>query len=154
MFNQISSNILLGIIAGVTATGITLFIRSFWRKVMIPWYEERVYKDAKIEGSWDGEILYNGDGKEIFVFDIRRQGHKITGEMVSKNFGKIYNFDGEFRNMILTIVYSSRNQHEIDRGCFTFLLQNNGYELLGNSTFYSNPHHKVKTGPIKLTRHG
>jgi len=61
MFNQISSNILLGIIAGVTATGITLFIRSFWRKAMIPWYEERVYKDAKIEGSWDGEILYNGD---------------------------------------------------------------------------------------------
>jgi hypothetical protein len=47
---QISQNIILGIVTGLTTTIIPLIISDFWKKRFIPWLEERIYKDAKIEG--------------------------------------------------------------------------------------------------------
>jgi hypothetical protein len=152
MIQELGVNVLIGIISGLTATAIALFIRNYWDKIIVPWHEERIYKDAKVEGAWYGKITYDDGEKENFVFNIQRKSHKIFGEMVSKDDGKIYDFIGEFRNMIMTISYFSKSPQEIDRGCFTFLLKNNGYDLEGSCSYYSNPNHDVRATPITLTR--
>ncbi len=149
---QISQNIILGIVAGLTTTIISLIISDFWKKRFIPWLEERIYKDAKIEGRWFGFIRYHDGDEEKFYFDIERRSHKISVVMTSKDDGKIYLCNGDFRNMILTLTYESKDQREIDRGGFTFLLVDNGQQLDGSVAYYYNPNHKVNTGKSILTR--
>lgn len=145
-------NLLLGIIGGIVAAPLTLALQQFWFKVITPWFEERIYQDAHIEGKWKGTIKYGDNEGETLLFDIRRQSHRITGTMLSQEDGKIFEIVGDFRNMIMTITYVSQNKQTVDRGGFTFLLIKNGQELQGHGAFYYNPDHKITTASITLTR--
>lgn len=149
---QLSFNLILGIVSGLVATFLTMFIRSYWNKVILPWYEERIYKDAHIEGKWLGEFSHSADEHvSHYIFNIRRESHHISGEMISKDSGTLYTLQGEFRNMILTLTYTSTILRAVDRGCFTFLLTNNGRELAGYGAFYYSPTRQIETASIKLS---
>jgi hypothetical protein len=50
--NDFYSNIAIGVIAGLLATLFTIGFRQAWICIIVPWFEELVYKDAKIEGIW------------------------------------------------------------------------------------------------------
>jgi len=149
---QISQALMIGVTGGLVAALITIGFQKYWDRVILPWYGERLYKDADIGGAWNGIFMYHNNEKEEFICDIHRKGHKVTGEMINKQDGKFYDFHGEFRNMILTLNYESRIRQEVDRGCFTFLLLNNGQDLEGLATYYYNPDHTVQIGAMKLTR--
>lgn len=149
---QIGQGLMIGVIAGLVATGLTIGIKTYWDRVIAPWNVERLYKDVDIGGTWFGVFMYHNQEMEEFFCEIRRKGHQIFGEMISKHDGKTYDFEGEFRNMILTISYESRIRQEIDRGCFTFLLMNNGQEMEGLASYYYDPTHTVQIGSMKLTR--
>jgi hypothetical protein len=62
-----ASNLLLslgsGVISGLVASGLLLFFSSFWSSSIVPWYEERIYKDARIEGKWRGVdvVVFEGE---------------------------------------------------------------------------------------------
>jgi hypothetical protein len=48
--NEFYNSLLIGTLGGLVATFLTVVLRRYWINIIIPWYEERVYKDAKIEG--------------------------------------------------------------------------------------------------------
>ena len=152
ILQQISLTLLLGIVSGLIATFLTLFIRLYWNKIVLPWYEERLYQDARIEGRWDGEINFTDGDTSHFTFHLKRTSHDVSGEMVAKESGKLYSLRGEFHNMILTLTYCSTVLQAVDRGCFTFLLKQNGRQLDGYGAFYYSPEHRIDSAPIKLFR--
>jgi len=131
-----------GIIAGLLTTLIVVVFHCLWIRAIQPWYEERIYKDARIEGCW--KITYpNIEGEEIAK--IERQGHRITGNVTvisGPDQGKMYVFSGTFKNLILTGEYSSANRAALDRGTFSVMLSNNGNSFSGFSSFY----HDSKNG--------
>ena len=152
VLEQISLNLLLGVVSGLIATFLTLFIRSYWNKIILPWYEERVYQDARIEGRWDGEIRFSDGDVGNFTFNLKRTSHKISGEMIDRDSGKLYSLEGEFGNIILTLTYRSTVLQAFDRGCFSFLLKRNGRQLDGHGAFYYSPEHRIDSAPITLSR--
>ena len=149
---QISQGLMIGVTAGLIATALTIGFKAYWERFIVPWYIERLYKDVDIGGTWFGVFMYHNQEMEEFFCEIRRKGHQIFGEMISKHDGKTYDFKGEFRDMILTINYESRIRQEIDRGCFTFLLMKSGQEMEGLASYYYDPTHTVQIGSMKLTR--
>lgn len=152
MTENVMSNFWVGIISGLVATLFALVIRNFWNNVIIPWYEERIYRDAHIEGKWGGKFYFEGDKTEEFIVNIKRVSHSIYGNMISKEDGKEYDVEGEFRNMILTLVYSSKVVYEVDRGCLTLLLTRNGKELNGHIAYFYSKAFRTKTAPVILSR--
>ena len=48
------ANIISGLISGLVVSIFVLVFRQFWNSVIVPWFEERVYKDVHIEGKWFG----------------------------------------------------------------------------------------------------
>lgn len=64
--------IAIGIISGLLATFIVVVIQKLWVSAIEPWYEERIYKDAHIEGVWEG-IYPELDLKEIIT--LKRNSH-------------------------------------------------------------------------------
>lgn len=142
----------IGIISGLITTFIVIVIQRLWVGAVEPWYEERIYKDAKLEGVWEG--VYPGlDLKEIIT--LKRVAHRVDGVVAiveGPDQGKTYEISGSFKNLILTANYHSVDRRSLDRGTYTLMLKNNGTKLEGHSAFYEDESHEVVSGSCVWTR--
>lgn len=132
----------IGTISGVIAAAIIGFIQLVYLRIIRPWYEERVYCDAHIEGQWT--VKYKNMNKPVEeLIMVARKAHSVTGRIhVTKgpDQGKAYDFSGTFRNMILTLTYVSSDPTALDRGAYVVLLKDNGKEFCGHSSYYQDEH--------------
>jgi len=145
--NIIGPEILSGIIAGIIATAIIVFLRQIGLKIIRPWWEDFLYDDARIEGTWKSKTDYSGY-VEIEVWKLEQIGHSIKGTvtvMQGDDQGKTYTIEGKFKNLILTGIYTSTDKSAIDRGTINLMLVNNGHTLTGHGTYYYDPDHIIKT---------
>ena len=136
---DLSLSLVIGVVGGLIATAIVVLFRELWAKTIVPWYENRVYRDAQIEGVWracfQGNTIADEEKVEIF-----RVGHAVTGTITvtkGKNEGRLYAFNGSFRNLILAATYHSRDESLLDRGTFCMQLMQNGNLLEGRCCYYS-----------------
>jgi hypothetical protein len=146
------NNLYVGIISGIITTMLIYFINEIIKKIFIPWFEEKVYKDVKLEGSWSGKVKYEDSTIEEFTINIERVSHAISGVIISKMTGKIYQINGEFRNSILLFSYDGTNKDEIDRGNFVLILKNNAKELDGYITYYRTNKHIIESYKLVLKK--
>ena len=153
--NEIAGNISIGVIGGLVTTLFVVVLRSIWVNIILPWFEEKIYKDAKIEGTWKGAYKNGACGDE--VIKINQSSHRITGTMTcisGPDKGQVYQLEGEFKNLILTASYSSREIGSLDRGSITLMLKNNGHELTGHCSYYSDEEHNVVDAEYTWLRNG
>jgi hypothetical protein len=143
----------VGIVSGLVTALIIALFDQVWVKIINPWFEEKVYSDAKIEGRWESYCL---DSTKCDLVDIKRVGHKVIGTIttiVGPDKGKIYAFTGTFRNLILTATYISDNKSYLDRGSFTLMLIENGDMLKGHVAYYLDDKHEIVSGEYELHKH-
>ena len=57
---EILSSLSIGVIAGLVATFFSAVLYKIWLSIITPWFEEIIYKDAKIEGRWEIETEIHG----------------------------------------------------------------------------------------------
>ena len=105
----------------------------------MPWFEERVYKDARIEGEWFS--LYPlGERQEVIT--LKRHGHSVTGTITctksrtGRDEGQQYDVQGSFRNMILPLTYEAHDRSKTDRGTITLKLIDNAARFDGKIAAY------------------
>ncbi|ENJ1743267.1 hypothetical protein AB0536_004699, partial [Vibrio parahaemolyticus] len=114
-------NFTIGITSGLVVTLFVVVFRNFWVSVITPWFEDRVYKDAKIEGKWFG-VFPNQDDLRQDVVSLKRHGHEVKGKLIcikGGDEGEEYELSGSFRNLILTLTYESTDESSTDRGTLT-----------------------------------
>lgn len=139
-------NIAIGIVSGLLTAFLVIVIRKLWVSVVVPWYEECIYKDAHIEGTWEG-VYPELELKEIIT--LKRNSHFVEGIIAiveGPDQGKTYEVTGTFKNLILTASYNSLNKQNLDRGTYTLMLRNNGSSLEGYSAFYEDDSNKIMYG--------
>jgi len=133
-----SSEFITGITSGIVTTIFVFTFRSVWHSSIIPWFEERIYKDIKIEGDWFSFYPEASDERSEKV-EIARRGHAITGSMTCINGpdrGEKYILTGSFRNMILPLIYESANRNKSDRGALSLRITSNGQRMVGKISMY------------------
>ena len=59
---------LIAIISGLITTFIIIVLRGIWKKIILPWYENTLYKDALIEGKWIGGFVDIDEIDELVDF--------------------------------------------------------------------------------------
>ncbi|RNC85886.1 MAG: hypothetical protein ED557_03705 [Balneola sp.] len=166
-------NISIGIVAGLLTAFITIVLRALWVRILIPWFEELLYKDIKIEGVWIGLYIDNyhlieqgtiepgeedwnkmletvaEDGyspSEIRV-NLKRNGYRIRGDFLGisgSEKGTIAKLEGEFKNLILSGIYDTKDNQIIDKGSFSFISIKNGTMLKGYFSSYENNSHSIR----------
>jgi hypothetical protein len=62
--NSFGVAILSGIVSGLIATFLALVARIYWSLAIVPWYEERIYRDARIEGKWRSTLVKYSKGAD------------------------------------------------------------------------------------------
>ncbi len=132
-------NIISGLVSGLTVTFLVLVFRQFWHTAIIPWFEERVYKDVQIEGKWFGLYPLSRDLRQDVIV-LKRHGHTITGIITCTkggDEGDEYSVCGSFRNLLLPLTYESTDKTKTDRGSITLKCVRDGERLKGEISFYS-----------------
>jgi hypothetical protein len=78
--------------------------------------------------------------------ELRRIGHSITGRVIEVGGASnicSYTVKGEFRNLILACIYETEAKEDIDRGSCSLMLKNNGKNLEGFFSSYSDDEHSI-----------
>lgn len=153
--NENLERFLFAMIAGiVTAFVIEIVIKNFWRKVIRPWYENTVYRDAEIEGRWEATAII--DNQQVKrVWKIRRQGHEIKADVTSisgYDEGEAFRMTGTFKNLLLTGSYNPTDSSRTDRGTYTLQLVEDGQRFRGIIAYYSRKTGEVSSGSYELQR--
>ena len=156
--SNFAGSIISGIISGLIATFLALVARTFWIKIAIPWYEERIYRDAKIEGKWHSRIEYSdsADDWDEFIIEITRNSHNITSILTcvdGANKGNLYKFSGTFGNLILTGCYASIDPSRLARGTLTLRLIGDGQVMDGYASVYSPIKGYIFYAKVNANRH-
>ena len=138
MASQLLYSLVTGVISGLLAVFLVFVITTCWRKILVPWYENRIYQDIRIDGVWSGSGV---EREKPFteVIRVKQIAHRVEGEIVFKNRNAIieYIFKGEFKSLLLTAQYYAKQESNLDRGTFTLLLHNNKKTFHGYYTVYS-----------------
>ena len=144
-------NLISGLISGLVTTLLVVVFRSIWISVITPWFEERVYKDVRIEGKWFTVYPNWGATTREEVVNLDRKGHAVNGDIVcisESDKGEKYMVSGSFRNMILTCTYESNEKTKSDRGSLSLRAVKNGKRLVGKIAFYSDNHETIETETV------
>ncbi|MBX3735104.1 MAG: hypothetical protein KF715_00315 [Candidatus Didemnitutus sp.] len=154
--SPLASNVIAGIVSGLLATLLTIGFRSFWLRVVIPWFEELVYKDARIEGVWYCASAQEVREEQTYTATITRNAHKVSAVMVcgsGEDQGQSYRIEGIFKNLILSATYESLSRTSLDRGALSLMLKENGDRLVGYLAFYHDRGHKIDDLAMIWFRH-
>ncbi|WP_136678599.1 hypothetical protein [Neptunomonas sp. XY-337] len=145
-----SENLVSGLISGLVVTLFVVVFRAIWHSIIVPWFEERVYKDVRIEGKWFGLYPTSVDLRQDVIV-LKRHGHAITGTLTcvkGSDEGDEYSLSGSFRNLVLPLIYESTDREKTDRGTITLRAINNGERLSGRIAFYHTIKDSIDSGNI------
>lgn len=139
-----AEGLLIGVMGGIVTALLILLSSVFWKKIILPWFENQIYKDANIEGRWEGRVpKLDTPGtnptkyKEIIV--VKREGHQVNGTITcvsGVDEHRTYKFCGSFKNLIMAAIYDTDETDKIDRGAFVVKLSDNGNTFKGHCLFY------------------
>lgn len=139
--------------SGLITALIVFICLRYWNAVIVPWYENRIYKDIKIDGEWKA---LGDEQSEVFEekVKVKQNAHRVYGDIIYKSTSELieYQFEGEFRNLILTARYWVKGENNLDRGTFTLMTKNNGRTLKGPYAWYSANNNDVESGTYEWDR--
>ena len=147
---DLESNIMVGIISGLTVSFVVMVLGKLWKNVIEPWYEERVYKDLHIEGKWYSLYPNTMDFRQETI-NLKRHGHTVYGTMmctIGPDDGEEYKLSGSFRNMLLPLTYESTDKKKTDRGSITLRSAFNGDRMVGKIALYETRFDEIETGMV------
>ena len=145
-----NDSIFAGLISGLLVTlGIVIF-RAICRDTLIPWFENRVYKDIRVEGKWFS-VYPTVIGKPQETIRLKRHGHEIVGTIICNSGddeGEEYCVKGSFRNLIMSLLYETRDTQKVDRGTITLRAVMNGQRMTGKIALYDDASDSIDEGDI------
>lgn len=107
----IGMSIVSGLIGGLLSSIIVLLGALWWRKIFVPWLEDRLYKGIRIDGAWK-TVMIIGETESFEQATLKQFAHRIKGTIhyPKDAFGHshTYSVEGEFRDRTLTLI-----QHEV-----------------------------------------
>lgn len=152
------SDMVNGVVSGLVATFLALVIHRVWIAIILPWYEERVYQDARFEGVWEATEIFSDTTPALvnkYGIEFKRKGHQVIA--IAKctdgpDKGKDYLNQGSFKNLILTLSWTPLDKTSLERGTLAAKLVANGQGFSGYGVYYSPVTEKLHTTVFEATR--
>jgi hypothetical protein len=72
------TSLLIGIISSLVATAIFIGFSELFRRVLLPWFSDKIYRGVRIDGRWEHSNAFEGE-KILARLDLAQKGDVITG---------------------------------------------------------------------------
>lgn len=137
---------------------IGIFIRWFWYDGL-PWVIQYLSKSSLvISGKW--KTSFKEEGKKYSeIATLKQRGQKISGTIVLNEEGEeiIYNFNGTFKDLILSGTYASIDESNFERGTILlrYIKKGKAMKFIGQNSFFSKEEkEEVVSSPYEWTFSG
>jgi hypothetical protein len=135
---DITITIFIGVLSGVMTSGLIWTAVKIFNKIIIPWYQQSIYRGIDISGEWTSKKEYLGKVMVDQTIQISQKGHRISGSLISRN--KIpskgedttsFFIEGEIFDNYVDIEYKTTDKKFIGRGSFLLKVKEGGEKLAG-----------------------
>lgn len=135
----------IGVISGLVTFIIIAGGKKIWDAVIVSWYEDKVYGDVRLDGSW-GTVFHRDDEKVHETATVHQKANKVTGVIQFEEETTIrqYEFRGQIANLLLTAEYWLKGPSSRDRGTFCVVVKEDGKRLEGYLSWYSDRYDEIK----------
>ena len=85
-------SLVVGIVSGIFTTVLLYLITETFKKIVIPWYRQIIYKGVDISGEWVNELKLESGIKQTISASIIQKANNISGDvtMVKMKDGEQY----------------------------------------------------------------
>ena len=98
--------LVIGIASSLIATATFVCFAEVTRRVLLPWYADRIYRGVRLDGKWIvcriGDINIKSTPKNRNEFDLKQKGDQITDITILQSPNEpsptIYKLRGQFRD--------------------------------------------------------
>jgi hypothetical protein len=67
-----------GVVAGILTSALLFILGVITTKIILPWYQDLIYKGADLQGVWVSEFDYDGY-KYQFKTELKQNAHRLSG---------------------------------------------------------------------------
>jgi hypothetical protein len=133
-------SITIGVLSGVMTAALIWAIVSIFKKLLIPWYQIKIYRGINVEDDWSG-ANERGAGIYNHQLSIKQRGHIIKGNLFVENifgdekFTSTYSFEGVITDGYLSVRYYPDNKKAIGLGSLLLKVVDRGNGLTGSIMF-------------------
>lgn len=140
-------SIVLGIVSSLIATAFFIAISELTRRLLIPWYTDRIYRGARIDGRWELKRLADKEvlGSRLGMYmDLTQSGDEVSGTYSHKgNDGTVdtYRLAGCIRDRYFLATATPVSNRHLDGVALVLYLRTENSELVlsGGALFCSEP---------------
>ena len=139
--NEIAFPILLGITSSLVATFIVLGVSWIFKNIVIPWYADKIYRGARLDGHWVRSriagIEANTINYPLAKMNLKQHGEKISGfyhhgENNHEKGTKLDNYkvSGHISNSFLSLTFTPTENDNIDAVTLILYIYNKNHKLI------------------------
>jgi hypothetical protein len=158
----ITSDMVLGIVSGIV-TGMLIYSFSIlWKRILVPWYEERVYRGLDISGEWNVKHPHPDEADmqwaQAGVLTLRQTAHRLTGTMTltpkdtNSNETRTFLFSGEISDRFIWAWMSHSERSRLGYAVALLEVVGDGRSLKGRQVHYDVLNDVIDTAPTEYTR--
>ena len=144
--------LVVGIASSLVATVIFISMSELIRKIILPWYADKIYRGVRIDGEWE---IKEFEGKEIesskkscVKLSLKQCGEKITGKYSHKLTDEIdeYILEGRVRDMFFLATAVPKSKRLIDASSFLLHIDySNSKLIMTGGILYKSTPGQIKT---------
>ncbi|WP_346837984.1 hypothetical protein [Microbulbifer sp. SAOS-129_SWC] len=121
---EIGVSLVVGIGSSLVATAIFISLSEFIRKVILPWYADKIYRGVRIDGTWEAtkfegnkidELMKNNE--MLMKMVLRQKGELVSGSYIHKEQDQEideYYLSGRIRDMYFLATAIPKSNRKID----------------------------------------
>lgn len=151
-------SLLVGIISSIFATALLVAVAELTRRILLPWYADKIYRGARVEGQWHVSSVEakSMSGAPISMdLQLKQRGDVVTGTYSHRSSdGEItsYEFSGQIRDRYLAAKIVPASEHQVDMGALLLYLghADRHLTLTGYPVIATSPLNVAPWGPLKF----
>lgn len=146
MSTDLGSSLVLGIVSGVLTTALLWTINVFWISKIVPWYEKRVYKGVKIQGTWalvDDSDDAEGQWTQNEILSLKQTAHRLIGSLAlipkdgDTSESIVLDAHGEISDRFISLSFKSPIQDRLSYSVLLVEIVEDGNKLRGSTAMYN-----------------
>ncbi|QJR30028.1 hypothetical protein [Limnobacter profundi] len=153
---SIWETVTLGIVSSLIATFVFLGLGWVLKKVVLPWFEDKIYRGVRVDGRW--KLYFNNQKNSKFfgMLELKQNGDRVSGSFTYENTDRTevmtYRLVGAVANSYVNISLAPTARRSIDTGSLVArIYEESGLQMTGTLIYISTKNGQIESAPVLLT---
>jgi len=164
--STITGAIVWGVVAGAITSAVLLILTMLFQKVLLPWYQEAVFKGVDLRGKWMAQRTYTNGISYHYSLVLKQLAHRVNGSMTISKMNSVagppggqlgdyvqsFDVQGTTWEGFVTLNMTSDDRRSLSFATSLLQVRNRGQALAGHMAYRSSQVDQVDSEDVVWTR--